>query len=99
MNTSNVWKTCLEDVTEHISPQHFATWFGPIKVVSMENDSIELEVPSRFFLEWIKDHYLPLIMDILRKNTEKEPSLVWHVAEEGKHSAEKKSCTHGKHCH
>ncbi|MCK4846391.1 MAG: chromosomal replication initiator protein DnaA [Deltaproteobacteria bacterium] len=84
MNTSNVWKTCLKDITEHISPQHFTTWFRPIKVLSIEDGLIELEVPSRFFLEWIKDHYLPLIMDILRKNTTKEPSILWHVTKDGK---------------
>lgn len=80
MNTSFLWKNCLDGVVQHVSPQHFATWFRPIKVVGGDETTLELEVPNRFFLEWIKDHYLPLIQDVLRKTTKKEYSLVWKVA-------------------
>jgi chromosomal replication initiator protein len=82
MDTSFIWKNCLDGVVQHVSPQHFTTWFRPIKVLGGDENSIELEVPNRFFLEWIKEHYLPLIQDMLRKNTHREYSLVWKVAEE-----------------
>lgn len=82
MNTAFLWKNCLDGVIQHVSPQHFATWFRPIKVVGGDETTLELEVPNRFFLEWIKDHYLPLIQDVLRKTTEKEYTLLWKVARE-----------------
>ena len=83
-DTVRVWKNCLEDVTKYISSQHFATWFRPIRVLGGDENTLTLEVPNRFFLEWIKDHYTPLIQEILRKNTQKDYSLVWRVSEDGK---------------
>jgi chromosomal replication initiator protein len=77
MDTTFIWKNCLDGVVQHVSPQHFTTW-----VMGGDESTIELEVPNRFFLEWIKEHYLPLIQDMLHKNTHREYSIVWKVARE-----------------
>ncbi|MBE9528258.1 MAG: chromosomal replication initiator protein DnaA [Proteobacteria bacterium] len=76
----NLWKSCLEGLAEHVSPQHFATWFRPIKVLGGSDDVIELEVPNRFFLEWIKEHYQLLILEVLRRISSKEMTLTWTIA-------------------
>lgn len=78
----SVWKNCLEEAGKHVSPQHYATWFKPIKVTGGDEYTIELEVPNRFFLEWLKDHYLPLIQDIISKNTKKDFLLNWRISED-----------------
>lgn len=83
MNSEAVWKKCLDSIVEHISPQHIATWFKPIKVKdSAENNTLELEVPNRFFLEWIKEHYLPLIQEVLRRVAKKDVNIVWKIGDE-----------------
>ncbi|MEK7679968.1 MAG: chromosomal replication initiator protein DnaA, partial [Deltaproteobacteria bacterium] len=71
-----------DGVVEHVSPQHFTTWFKPIKVAGGADDAIELIVPNRFFLEWIKEHYLTLLQEILRRVSKKDVRLSWKVAEE-----------------
>ena len=30
-----------------------------IKVIGQNTEALELEVPNRFFLEWIREHYQP----------------------------------------
>ncbi|MBI2413832.1 MAG: chromosomal replication initiator protein DnaA [Deltaproteobacteria bacterium] len=82
MNSEVIWKNCLDGVVEHVSPQHFATWFRPIKVVGTTESGLELEVPNRFFLEWIKEHYLPLIQEVMRRVSKKDLSLSWRVSDE-----------------
>ncbi|MBI4949799.1 MAG: chromosomal replication initiator protein DnaA [Deltaproteobacteria bacterium] len=82
MNSEVIWKNCLDGVVEHVSPQHFATWFRPIKVVGSSEGVLELEVPNRFFLEWIKEHYLPLIQEVMRRISKKDLSLSWRVSDE-----------------
>ena len=82
MDYEALWKNCLQGVEEHVSPQHFATWFKPIKVAGGDGDSMELEVPNRFFLEWIKEHYLLLLQEVLRRTARKEIGLGWKVADE-----------------
>lgn len=79
MKNSTIWGDCLEKVKENVSSQHFATWFAPIKLAGSTEGSLELEVPNRFFLEWIKDHYQPLIIEILKQITETEFKLAFKV--------------------
>ncbi len=90
MNISSVWEDCLENVKGLVSPQHFDTWFKPINLVEGDEKRIKLEVPNRFFLEWIKEHYLPLLKDVLRKVTGMEPELVWKVSNEDRTAKQEK---------
>ena len=83
MDSKSLWKNCLDGVAAHVSPQHLATWFGPIKVIGQNTEALELEVPNRFFLEWIREHYQPLIEEVLRKVSHKELGVVWKVNEDG----------------
>ncbi len=82
MDSEIIWKNCLKGVEEHVSPQHFATWFRPIKVLGGNDESLELEVPNRFFLEWIKEHYLLLLREMIRKAAKKDVHLVWKIGDE-----------------
>ncbi|MBI3756040.1 MAG: chromosomal replication initiator protein DnaA [Deltaproteobacteria bacterium] len=79
MTTSDTWKNCLETIKGQISSQHFNTWFKPIVVTGINETSLELEVPNRFFLEWLKDYYLPLIQEVLAKVSQREYSIVWRI--------------------
>ncbi len=83
MDSTEIWEKCIDDVSKHISAQHLATWFKPIKVLGGSESTLELEVPNRFFMEWIKDHYALLIQDVLRKNNKKDFSLKWKVSSSG----------------
>lgn len=82
MTHSTVWNDCLNNISEHISSQHFATWFKPIRSVSLHDDTLELTVPNRFFLEWVKEHYVLLIKDVLRKSAHKEMELNFTIKKE-----------------
>ena len=82
MDYKTLWKGCLDGISAHISPQHFATWFRPIKAIGGGELTLVLEVPNRFFFEWIKEHYLALIQEVLRKDTGREFMIEWRVADE-----------------
>lgn len=79
MSTADIWKKCLEAVKGQIPGQHFNTWFKPISVAGINETSLELEVPNRFFLEWLKDHYLTLIQETVAKVSQREYSIVWRI--------------------
>ncbi|MBI5326704.1 MAG: chromosomal replication initiator protein DnaA [Deltaproteobacteria bacterium] len=79
MSTTDIWKKCLESVKGQIPSQHFNTWFKPIKVAGINETSLELEVPNRFFLEWLRDHYLLLIQEAVAKVSQREYSIVWRI--------------------
>lgn len=81
-DVKGLWKGCLAGIAEHVSPQNYSTWFKPVRVSSGGDDFLELEVPNRFCLEWLKDHYVVLIKEVLRKLAKKDLELYWRIADE-----------------
>ena len=80
MNAETVWNSCIEDLGKQVSSQLFSTWFRPITFIAGNETSIELEVPNRFFLDWIQEHYLPLITGALQNTAKRSYSLNWRVS-------------------
>ncbi|NOT35385.1 MAG: chromosomal replication initiator protein DnaA [Candidatus Eisenbacteria bacterium] len=57
-----VWEQALEAIRSRLdSQQAFETWFRPITPLQLEPPLVELEVPNPFFVDWIHEHYLPLL--------------------------------------
>ncbi len=80
MDSESLWKECLDGLAGHVSDQHFSTWFRPITVLPENTgNTLTLIVPNRFFLEWIKEHYLPLIHEVLRRSTGKDNKIIWKL--------------------
>lgn len=56
-----IWDKCLETIKTEVSEQTFSTWFAPIKPLKFENNTITIQVPSRFFYEWLEENYVDLL--------------------------------------
>jgi len=61
--TPVLWDRILDEVQRRLpTPQAFDTWFQPMRARVVSDASLELEVPSLFFIEWIQQHYFePLV--------------------------------------
>ena len=57
----SVWKECLAFFKDNIQLQAYKTWFEPIVPIELKNDTLTIRVPSKFFHEWIEEHYLKLL--------------------------------------
>jgi chromosomal replication initiator protein len=57
----SVWKKCLSKIKENVTLMTYNTWFLPIKPVQLSDGTLKVELPSRFFWEWIDEHYNLLI--------------------------------------
>ncbi len=63
----DLWKLVLADLEGNLSPQNFRTWIRPIRPVRLESDGLFLEVPNRFFADWLQENeYLSLIEGLVR---------------------------------
>lgn len=65
-----LWSKVLETAKETLGEESWQTWFRPIKVKGLANNTLTLEVPNRFFQTWIKEHYLDLIKQALNSLTQ-----------------------------
>ena len=50
-----VWKNCLKVIQDNVSPQNFATWFEPIKAIKIQDNVLNIQVPSQFFMNGWKN--------------------------------------------
>ncbi len=56
-DASVIWGECLEIIKGSVTHQAFKTWFEPTKAIRLEGATLTVQVPSRFFYEWIEEHY------------------------------------------
>lgn len=66
-DAQTIWKDCLKIIKENVPQITYNTWFLPIKPVNFTGDTIEVQIPSKFFWEWVDEHYNTLLNNALRE--------------------------------
>ncbi len=56
-----VWSSCLHTIQKNVNAQSFKTWFEPIKPVRLDQGVLTIQVPNKFFYEWLEDNYVALL--------------------------------------
>ena len=66
-----VWNACLYIIRDNVSRQSFRTWFSPLKPLRLEEDvelsKLTIQLPSRFYFEWLEEHYFGLLRKTITK--------------------------------
>ncbi len=79
MTADSVWENCLSFVKDNIQPQAYKTWFEPIKSIKLSENSLSIQVPSKFFYEWLEEHYVKLLKVALTKELGENAKLVYII--------------------
>jgi chromosomal replication initiator protein len=58
----NLWKGVLSDLEASLPRQTFSTWILPIRPVTVHDDRLTLQVPNRFFVDWLQDNEFPALI-------------------------------------
>ena len=74
-----VWNKCLSFIKDNITAQAFKTWFEPIKAVKLTDDALSVQVPSKFFYEWLEEHYVKILKVALTKELGETAKLVYII--------------------
>ena len=75
----SVWENCLSFIQDNIPPQAYKTWFEPIKAVKLSDNALSIQVPSKFFYEWLEEHYVKLLKVSLTKELGEKAKLVYVI--------------------
>ena len=79
-NTADsVWKNCLSFIKDNIQPQAYKTWFEPILAIKLTDHSLSIQVPSKFFYEWLEEHYVKILKVALTKELGDHAKLVYII--------------------
>ncbi|MBK8625411.1 MAG: chromosomal replication initiator protein DnaA [Saprospiraceae bacterium] len=74
-----VWNNCLNIIRKSIDAQPFKTWFEPIKPVKLAEEILTIQVPNKFFYEWLEEHYVDVLKKAVKKELGHNGSLEYHI--------------------
>jgi chromosomal replication initiator protein len=60
-----LWQGALAELREQLGKQNFETWIKPIRFSEQKGNEIRLDVPNKFFRDWLIDHFVGSIEQIL----------------------------------
>ncbi len=76
---TSVWDNCLQTIRRNVNGQSFKTWFEPIRPVRLENQALTIQVPNKFFYEWLEEHYVALLKMTIRKELGDQGRLEYQI--------------------
>jgi len=83
-SASAVWDNCLSFIEDNIQPQAYKTWFLPIVPLKISDKVLNIEVPSKFFYEWLEEHYVKLLKTALQKELGPDARLIYSIRMENR---------------
>ncbi|HXX33478.1 MAG TPA: chromosomal replication initiator protein DnaA [Thermodesulfobacteriota bacterium] len=84
----NIWPKVADSLKEKVGQQNFDIWIKPIQFVSIDGEQVYLEVPNRFFKEWINEHFASQVKDAFSEVTQKPCHLLFQIKHEKVHEKE-----------
>src|SRR5690606_35542509 len=90
-----IWNQCLDMFKKNITPQAFKTWFLPIKPVKFLNNVLTIQVPNKFFFEWLEEHYVEILKAAITKEIGPSARLEYNIlVDQQNHSLLKNQTNH-----
>jgi len=61
---STLWNQCLRVLQVELPEQQFNTWIRPLQAVD-DDASLRLLAPNRFVVDWLRQHYMDRILELV----------------------------------
>lgn len=65
MTVEEIWNKSLPLIEKKVGINAFELWFKPIKLIQLKEYQAIIEIPNRFFRDWIDDFYPSLINEVI----------------------------------
>ncbi|MFC1678838.1 chromosomal replication initiator protein DnaA [Elusimicrobiota bacterium] len=85
LDPGKIWTDTLDQLRPEIGDDNLELWLKPVTALGVEDHQFRIEVPNKFFSEWIKDHYQQRIESCLKVLTGQEMALEYRVIKDLKH--------------
>lgn len=74
-----VWNNILDLIRNAVPRENFKKWFEPIVPVRLVDQALTIQVPNKFFYEWIEAHFLNLLRTCVRKELGEKGKLEYQI--------------------
>jgi chromosomal replication initiator protein len=82
-SSTDTWDKILAIIESKLPRESFLTWFGPLKCLSIENGTIEVGIPNRFFYGFLETHYREHILAALAEVGDGKLKIHYQIMQEG----------------
>lgn len=89
-----IWSQCLELIKKSIDAQPYKTWFAPVKPVMVNENVLTIQVPNKFFYEWLEEHYVDIMRKAVKQVMGPQGSLEYQIMVESHRQIGTKSLAH-----
>ncbi len=79
-----LWEKILIELEEKVGKSSYELWFKPLKLLDFKEDLIVLEVPNRFFKEWIEENYISYLLEAFSEIASFSGQLKFKIADKDK---------------
>jgi len=84
LSIQSTWQNCLTALRDRVNSQSYKTWFEPIVPLRRNDTNFFVRVPSRFFADWLEEHYYSLVNEVLTSVLGKETIIEYTVGADEK---------------
>ncbi|HEX9265529.1 MAG TPA: chromosomal replication initiator protein DnaA [Candidatus Binatia bacterium] len=78
---AELWTQAVVELKELVGKQNYETWIKPIGFVSRSKGQITLDVPNKFFRDWLTEHYLTQMEKILSSLAKHDVKVLFTINE------------------
>jgi chromosomal replication initiator protein len=78
----SIWAKCLAFIKDNIDSQAYKTWFLPIKPLKLKDNVLSIQVPSKFFYEWLEENFINVLKSAIKRELGEEAKLVYSIVME-----------------
>ena len=81
MPLEDIWNKSLSIIEKKVGANAFELWFKPIKLIQIKEHGATLEIPNRFFKDWVEDSYPNLISEVMEEILSHPVTLKFKIGE------------------
>ena len=74
-----IWNKCLSVIKDNVAALAYTTWFEPIIPLSLVDNTLTIQVPSNFYMEYLEENYVDLLKMVIRRFVSEKGKLVYKV--------------------
>ena len=85
-NHVEIWNKCLSVIKDNVTEQGYKTWFERIIPLSLVDNTLTIQVPSYFFVEYLEEHYIDLLKMVIKRFVGEKGKLDYKVVVDSSNS-------------
>ena len=81
MTPEDIWDKSLLKIEEVVGSNVIELWFRPLKLSQVKEQQVTIDVPNKFFKDWLEDNYPDIIEKTIETIVEKPITVRYRIVE------------------